>query len=204
MASTISIISLPDSRWDAFVHQHPDGTIFHTSHWATVIQKTYRYEPYFIISETDGNIYVAIPFFVIRGQLGKKRLVCLPFTDECSPLFVAEKDLEDTMSLIMGMRKNGVISGIEIRSKNFDFATKFDFKKYSYYKLFLLNLDQGLNSIWKNFKQKSIRYPIKKAQRYGVEIIKSTEPEDMKIFYKLNLLTRKKHGVIPQPYRFFK
>ncbi|MEO0185268.1 MAG: GNAT family N-acetyltransferase [candidate division WOR-3 bacterium] len=204
MASTLSIISLPDNRWDAFVHQHPDGTIFHTSNWARVIQNTYGYEPSFLVCEVDGIIRAGIPFFLVKNGFGHTRLVCLPFTDECKPLFNTHKDLENDISKLMEMSQEGIVNDIEIRGSNIDLSQKFDFKPYSYYKLFRLNIDCELDVLWKNFKQKSIRYPIKKAQRYGIKIVKSVKSVDMEIFYRLNLLTRRKHGVIPQPYRFFK
>jgi lipid II:glycine glycyltransferase (peptidoglycan interpeptide bridge formation enzyme) len=52
-------------------------------------------------------------------------------------------------------------------------------------------------------KQKSIKYPINKAKRLGVRIVRGTSSEDLQDFYRLNLLTRRRHGVIPQPFRFF-
>ncbi|MEO0106421.1 MAG: GNAT family N-acetyltransferase [candidate division WOR-3 bacterium] len=195
------IDSLEDKTWDEFVSRHPEGTIFHTSNWARVIHLTYGYKPCFLISETPGEIKAAIPFFILR--LRKKRLVCLPFTDECSPLFTTEKELDDMVSIIIKMMNEGGIKNVEIRGGRVDLANRVIFKKYSYYKLFHLNLTPGLAQLWRNFKPKSIRYPIKKAQNCGVTVIKSSHIDDLKIFYKLNLLTRKKHGVVPQPYKFF-
>ncbi len=193
-----------DKNWDDFVLREPSGTIFHTANWARVIQQTYGYEPYFIANVEDGEITAGIPFFILKGKLRKKRLVSLPFTDECPPLFTTAADLENVVSSIIKMMKKGAIGYIEIRGGNFDFEKQFAFKKYSYYKKFLLNLSPGLDILWRNFKQKSVRYPIKKAQRHGVEIIRTIELHDMEIFYRLNLLTRRKHGVIPQPFKFFK
>ncbi len=189
--------------WDIFIRSHPEGTIFHTSNWARVIQKTYGYEPYYFVAESNGKIKFGLPFFIVKKEFNRRRLVCLPFTDECPPLFSGIQE-KDVISTIIKMIKEKSFKNIEIRNGNIDLFREFNFKTYNYYKLFKLDLTPGLESLWKDFKQKSIRYPIKKAQRYGVEIIKTIEPSDMDVFYKLNLITRKKHGVIPQPYRFFK
>ncbi len=204
MKSIFSTILLSDNRWDEFVYKHPNGLVFHTSHWARVIQNTYGYQPYFLVCEGDGKIKAGIPFFLVKNSFGYTRLVCLPFTDMCTPLFNTHKDLENDISKLIKMSQDGIVHHIEIRGSNVDLSKEFDFKPYNYYKLFRLNIGCSLDLLWKNFKQKSIRYPIKKAQRYGVKIVKSVEATGMEIFYKLNLFTRRKHGVIPQPYRFFK
>lgn len=194
-----------EKRWNEFIESHNLGTVFHTSHWAKVIQKTYGFEPLFFIN-TDGDIKFGFPFFLIRNKIRCTRLVCLPFTDECPPLLIPElntKGKEMTISAILETIKKERIKQIEIRGGEKDLLTKASFVGYNYYRKFYLDLSKGIDLLWKGFKQKSIRYPIKKAQSYGIRIAHSTKSEDMTTFYKLNLLTRKKHGVLPQPYKFF-
>jgi len=194
-----------DKRWDELVWNHPEGTIFHTSNWARVIQKSYGYQPYYCLYEDD-SIRAVFPAFLIPGKIWGKRLVCLPFTDECAPLFASHQNIVDNGNIILTivkMIKSEKIKGIEIRGGNEYLLKNNDFVPLNYYKLFRLNLSPGLNLLWQKFKQKSVRYPIKKAQKLGIEVVHSDNLEGMASFYKLNLLTRKKHGVLPQPYNFF-
>ncbi|MGQ9663783.1 MAG: lipid II:glycine glycyltransferase FemX [bacterium] len=193
---------LTDPRWDDFVHNHRVGTVFHTSKWARVIRDTYQYEPcYFILEDSKKNILAGLPFFLIKNWWTNRRLVALPFTDECAILLDTEHSIED---VIMEIGNDKKVRAIEIRSHQEEIPNFKYFRCHSYYKLFRLDLTAGIDALWKGFKQKSIRYPIKKSQNLGVHIEKNTSADGVNLFYRLNLLTRKKHGVIPQPYTFFK
>ena len=45
------------TKWDSFVLSHNEGTIFHLSNWAKVIQETYGYEPYYLILKDTTDHY---------------------------------------------------------------------------------------------------------------------------------------------------
>ena len=36
--------------WDAYVHQHPESTVFHLSGWKNVIEKTYGHKTYYLMA----------------------------------------------------------------------------------------------------------------------------------------------------------
>jgi hypothetical protein len=195
-----------DRRWDDFVHRHPDGTIFHTSNWARVIQRSYGHVPCYAIREDGaGDIQTGVPLFLIGNRFTGKRLVSLPFTDRCNPLLSGPDDMMSIGSDLAAVAGNMDARNVEIRSAlaGADGTTPPGYRVFAYYKLHLLDLDQGLDRVWQGFKQKSVRYPIRKAEACAMTIRQGGAEADMRIFHKLNVITRKKHGVIPQPYRFF-
>lgn len=196
---------LIDTQWDIFVKNHPRGTIFHTSYWAKVINKTYQYKPIYIVLKNNDAIKLAIPFFLTESKIMGKRLVCLPFTDSCSPLSYDRPNLieQAIIELFETLVKEYNVNTVEIRGGEIPNFRSIKMKMHNYYRIFKLELTPGLDQIWNNFKQKSIRYPIKKALRYGLQVVQSTAEHDIKSFYRLNLFTRKKHGVFPQPFTFF-
>jgi lipid II:glycine glycyltransferase (peptidoglycan interpeptide bridge formation enzyme) len=55
----------------------------------------------------------------------------------------------------------------------------------------------------KKIDKRTIQYSIRKAEKAGVEVREKNDQEGMDQFYRLNLLTRKKHGVPCQPKKFF-
>lgn len=65
-----------------------------------------------------------------------------------------------------------------------------------------LDLTAGEEKIFSNFRD-STRRNIKKAINQGVEIRVSSDLKAVKEFCRLNSLTRKEHGLPPQPYHFF-
>lgn len=187
-----------ESKWDAFVKKEK-GTVFHTSLWGKILRDTYRFIPYyFILEDEKKEILAGIPFFLVQNLKGDKKLVSLPFTDEVYPLGKKEF-IEEIIEEVKEISRKENIKSIEIRGgtgyKDFDSITQ--------YKIFKIDLTMGKEEVWKRLKPKSVRYPVKKAQKMGIKVEIRRDKEAIKEFYYLNLLTRKKHGVFPQPYRFF-
>jgi len=193
-----------DKRWDEFVADHPQRTVFHLSNWARVLQKTYGYIPcYFILESSDKRIKAGCPFFFIKSWLTGNRLVCLPFTDVCYPLVTADEDIKSLLSTTIEKAKKEKADYVEVRGHHPNvFLQGLHFENHSYYKLFRLDLSQGTESLWKGIAKFTRRH-IRKAERTNLTIEKSETEKGIRDFYLLNLATRKKHGIPPQPYRFF-
>ena len=193
-----------DKRWDEFVKNHSNSTIFHTSNWARVLQKTYGYIPYyFILEDSDKKIKAGCPFFLIKSWLTGNRLVCLPFTDVCYPLVTSGEDIESLLSATIEKAKKEKADYIEVRGRHPDvFLRDLHFENHSYYRLSRLDLSRGRDSVWEGFG-KDIRRGIRRLESTNLVVEKSETEKGMRDFYLLNLATRKKHGVLPQPYIFF-
>ncbi len=193
-----------DKRWDEFVADHPQGTVFHLSNWARVLQRTYRFVPYYLVLEdADRRIKAGCPFFVIKSWLTGNRLVCLPFTDVCYALASGDEDIESLFCAAIEKAKEEKARYIEIRGQQPNGIWQgLHFKNQNYYKTFRLDLSPGTDSVWNGFRKFTRRH-IRKAERTKLTIEKSETEKGMRDFYLLNLATRKKHGVPPQPYDFF-
>lgn len=199
----LAVDVLKDKNWDEFVKGHSGGTIFHLSNWARVIYNTYHFKPYYLVLEDNsGKIKAGWPFFLLENGILGKKLISLPFTDYVEPLVNSENDYQDFFENILEIYEKEQVNYIEMRC-NLISSDKEMFKVNNYYKNFVLSISPDIETIWRNCKQKSVRYSIKKAEKTGVKIEKSKEKDAIRIFYNLNVLTRKKHGVIPQPYTFF-
>ena len=72
------------------------------------------------------------------------------------------------------------------------------------YYTFHLSLDRKPEELLKSFHNNCIRRAIRKANEEQFEIITGTTHQHLKTFYRLHLLTRKKHGVPIQPFKFFR
>jgi len=67
----------------------------------------------------------------------------------------------------------------------------------------ILNLSQSEKEIFSHFRD-STKRNTKKAIKEGVEVKIHHSLESVNEFYRLNCLTRKEHGLPPQPFNFFK
>ena len=196
---------LHDARWDRFVMQHPLGTIYHHSCWQNIIQRTYGYAPfYFACIDENANVQAAIPFFYIDSWLTGKRVVSLPFSHFCDPLVSSRSEFEQIFHALQKQALPGRVSFFELRIMNLDKSyVPSDFKTQTLSKIHILKLNKDPEILKKSFHKNHIQRSIKKAEKSDITLRKATDILDVKAFYQLQLRTRRKHGVPPQPFSFF-
>ena len=188
------------SKWDEFVESHPNGSPFHLSCWLHTIHETYAFKPLlFVDKEENGDISGILPCFFVKGLLTGKRIVSLPFSDYGGPLFRDLSKERDVLKEIIKEHESSV-KYIEIRSPLIEDS---GFVCHNYYKHHVLNLGSDLAAIRKKINKRTIQYSIRKAEKMGVEIREENNQYGMDEFYRLNMMTRKKHGVPSQPKLFF-
>jgi FemAB-related protein (PEP-CTERM system-associated) len=65
--------------WDAFVRNHPDGSVFHLGAWQRLIQESFGYEQKHIVARNSrGDICGILPLFLVRSLLFGRMLVSTP------------------------------------------------------------------------------------------------------------------------------
>lgn len=146
----------------------------------------------------------AIPFYRIDSWLTGKRLVCLPFSDSCYPLGEEEADIK----LLVNSAKKEVeqrgASHLEIRGWQHGLPPlELGLLARHYHSSYVLDLEADPEKVDKRFHH-SVRRGIQQAKKRGVVVRVAKSEDDLKEFYRLNVATRQKLGVLPQPYAFFK
>ena len=204
MAGEISVVdprTCPD--WDAFVDSHPDGNVFHTSGWARVLLGTYKYRPLYHVRRDDsGAIRSAVALMQVDGRLTTRRLVGLPFSDVCPPLLGSTGEDAELLSVVSGAAVAAGASHVELRGPG---AVPLDSAGFGAGQAFyqhIIPITASAEETAKGFHS-SARRAIRKAEREGLSVREANSLDDMREFYRLTVLTRKKHGLLPQPWRFF-
>jgi len=188
-------------NWDEFIMSHPKGTPFHLSCWMRTVSEVYSFSPLFFVLENDSNdICGILPCFFIKGIFNGKKMVCLPFSDFCGPLVKGNHQENYLLTRIIH-DDTDQIKNLEIRSQISDAS---GFIILNYYKHHVLNLEKDPSEIEKNIDKKTVKYSIRKAKREGIKIKEENSLWGMKEFYRLHLLTRRKHGIPAPPFKFFK
>ncbi|MEN8265342.1 MAG: peptidoglycan bridge formation glycyltransferase FemA/FemB family protein [Nitrospirota bacterium] len=135
----------------------------------------------------------------IKSCLTGKRGVSLPFTDYCEPVISNDINFQDIFDSIIEWGKKAGWKYIEIRGGgNFCGNVPASDSYYGHY----LDLRRDEDEIFSRFRN-STKRNIKKALNEGVEVEICNTLDSIKEFYRLNCLTRKRHGLPPQPYYFF-
>jgi hypothetical protein len=94
-------------------------------------------------------------------------------------------------------------SGLQPSTSNIQPSTSSLIPVFASYLVHKLDLSLKEGEIFSKFRN-STRRNIKRAQAEGVRTQISTSLDFVDCFYKLNSLTRKRHGLPPQPYSFFR
>lgn len=68
-----------EREWEKFVHDHPDGTIFHTLKWRDAVGKSYEHASEYLVALTEGRIVGVLPMFVVRRPLIGRMLISVPY-----------------------------------------------------------------------------------------------------------------------------
>lgn len=66
-------------EWDAFVREAPGGSPFHLVAWKRAVQTAFGHRPRYLMAVGPGGIEGALPLFEVRGLLGGRALVSVPY-----------------------------------------------------------------------------------------------------------------------------
>jgi hypothetical protein len=197
--STIkSVTPLSMSNWNELVLQNADYSIFHSKEWCQLLDKTYGYKPCYIILPGDTKFNLLIPMMEVNSIITGNRIVSLPFSDYCEP-FSQEFTFDEILNQLKSLYDKRNYKYIELRGGNYPF-TSLPYSKGYVHKI---DLTLGEERIYNNIRSSNKRN-IKKASREHIKIKFSKDERSINDFYKLNILTRKRHGLPPQPFLFFK
>jgi len=207
MSSVQIIDPTKDSRWDRFVEDNPLGWICHLSSWQKLIENCFKHIKGYCLVLVDGenkHIQAGLPIYEVKSWLTGNRLVSAPFATLFDPLASSPSQIKLLLEKSIQLSKDLGSSYIEIRTLqtgtdivDTDFASRVGFKRH------FIDLNMSLDNIWKGFHRQSIRHKISKALKDDV-LIKIAESEaDLKDFYKLHIMTRKRLSLPLQPYKFF-
>lgn len=193
----INPINYPN--WDELLLASGDHSFFHTSAWARVLAESYNYKPLYFTEIVNDRLSVLLPVMEVESFLTGKRGVSLPFTDFCPPVVPDSDSFKDAMKDILDYGKNAGWKYFDFRGGEENMVDVIP--SLSHY-THDLNLQQDEEQIFNNFKGNT-RRNIRKAIKEGVEVRVDNSFESVKEFFRLNCMTRKRHGLPPQPFRFF-
>ena len=185
--------------WDERLAFHPDATVFHSSAWARVLSETYGYLPSYLTIMDEGRFAVILPFMEIRSWLTGTRGVSLPFTDECAPILSDDIGFADVVPMVIAHAGTRGWKTLEFRGRGCGMG---NIPASAEYLTHELDLTLGQGVLFSRFRA-NVKRNIRKAEKEGISVASDPTPEGVQEFYRLNCLSRREHGLPPQPFRFF-
>lgn len=193
----IDPLQVPD--WDRRVARFPGATVFHSRGWIRVLHDTYGHRPCYLCLEQAGQWLACLPLAEVRSPLTGRRAVSLPFTDLCPCLHTDSTAARALWSALTRRARQLGWRRVELRSAEVvppNTPPSLEFLGHC------LDLRPGPDTL-RAHMDSAARRSLRKALDSGLQTDIATDPAAMADYYRLHCLTRKRHGLPPQPWRFF-
>ncbi len=101
--------------------QYKEYSFFHSKEWAEVLYESYGYKPVYFSIFHNNKICSLVPAMQISSFITGRRLVSLPFSDFCDPLFNTLEDVILLQNELIAYAKKNKLNYIEFRSSDTKF-----------------------------------------------------------------------------------
>jgi hypothetical protein len=194
---------LNDPRWKVLVDTHPRSSAFHSVEWLDTLFRTYHYTPkVYTTCASDVALTNGIVLCQIDSWLTGSRLVSLPFSDHCEPLV---RDSLEFQILLDGIRRKAArrFKYVEVRPRYSGWDNLSGVEPKSQQVLQVLDLSPGLDRLYSGLHKDCIQRKVRRAERDGVIVSEGQSAALLDQFFALQLMTRRRYGLPPQPLAWF-
>src|SRR2546430_9206763 len=188
-----------DPEWLRVVRQSPGATAFHHPAWIAAVSETYGY-PAFVLAWRAGSSRVigGLPVVQVSNPIGRSRMVSLPFTDHCPPVFEDGRVHPEFVEAVQRWRAERGEASLEVRA---DLEAP-DAHPTVVGTRHVLALDPDPEALFRRLHRNRIQKRIRRAREFGVSVTLGRSSNELATFYRLHCQTRRRQGVPVQPRRF--
>lgn len=193
-----------DGRWSRFIEGRADASVFHSVGWLQALQGTYGYEPVAYTTSPEGvELRDGAAFCHISTWLSARRLVSIPFSDHAAILSDDNTFMQDLCALLNKQVQKGFYRYVEVRPPaplNIHPSLLGKTDRYCWHRLCL---NQNIERIYGSFHKDCIQRKIRRGEREKLAYAEGRSEELVQQFYQLLLMTHRRHGIPPQPIKWF-
>jgi CelD/BcsL family acetyltransferase involved in cellulose biosynthesis len=197
-----------DSRWTELVNRHAKASVFHTVAWLKALRRTYGYEPIVFTScAPDETLRDGIVVCRVDSLLTGQRLVSLPFSDYCEPLFDSAPELVNVIRSMQAMQSQQKLKYLELRASESTWSgtlEKLGYVPADRYFLHRIDLRPHLDDLFRSFDRDSVQRRVQRAERAGLTERRGSSVDLLDDFYPLFAAMRRRHCLPPSPYTWFR
>jgi hypothetical protein len=181
------------TSWRELLASCAGVTLYHREPWTTLLTRAYGLSLWLLLLE-EGNEVVAGCLFA-QSPISR-RFTSLSFSDECPPLSKranAERELLEQLTERAGAHTTYEVRGI---------GGVAGWKTVECFANWRLDLDRPLGRIESGLAL-NFRRNLKRASRQAITIERGNSKDLLKRFYTMQLQSRRRMGLPPQPWHFF-
>lgn len=190
---------ITNPQWDSLVTTNTHASFFHGGAWAKVLHGSYGHRPFYLGRIVNGRLESLLAIMEVSSPLTGRRGVSLPFTDYCG---VLSDDRTSADGLFQAAVRIGAERGwhyLECRSVSAEWrGSQPSLAFWSH----VVDLRGSEGTLFGRLES-SVRRGIRKAETARLQVAFLDDEAAMRTFFALHSQTRQRHGLPPQPYRFF-
>jgi CelD/BcsL family acetyltransferase involved in cellulose biosynthesis len=200
--STLNPIA--DRRWDDLVAHHPLVSVFHQRGWLEALVRTYGYEPCVLTTAASGEpLKDGLVLCRVSSWMTGTRLVSLPFADHCEPLLNGSSEVQVFANWLTEVCREKHWNYVEIRPLSTSPSTGSLLQANRSYWFHQLDLSPNLEHLFWRLHHNSFQRKIRRAGRERLSYEAGRTQQLLAEFYRLLLMTRRRHQLLPQPRAWF-
>jgi len=180
--------------WRSILNRFGGATFYHCEPWIESVREAYAMRLEVATLHRDGELRAAGVFARSKG-LFSTRLTALPFSDCAGPLAIDEPARAEFMRELASSNPG---TSIEVRGS----AGPERWQNVDCFGHWTLDLKRPYKDINARFSR-TVKGGIKRGVKDSLQIDRGTGIDYLKRFYDLQLETRRRLGVPPQPFKFF-
>jgi hypothetical protein len=191
---------LSDRRWDDLVERHERSSAFHQRGWLEALTRTYGFQPFALTSAAPGEPMAdGIVLCRVSSWLTGTRWVSLPFSDHCEPLLTDPSEWFCFAKWLHEESDRQGLKYVELRPISQVQNTDSGLRSSCSYCFHQLDLQPSLEQIFQGFHKDCIQRKIRRAEKEKLAYEVGHSEQLVREFYRLLLITRKRHQLLPQP-----
>jgi CelD/BcsL family acetyltransferase involved in cellulose biosynthesis len=196
---------LSDSRWEAFIKGHPQGSVFHSTNWLKALQTTHGYDP-LVVTTCSANVPLTngLVFCRIKSGLTGRRFVSLPFSDHCEPLVDNSVELDNLLLHMKQYVDEDKWKYVEIRPIACQPGSLSRLGRSTTYSLHRLDLRKSREELFRNFHKDCVQRKLRRAEKEKLSYEEGNSEDLLQKFYDLLVITRRRQHLPPQPLSWFR
>jgi hypothetical protein len=198
-AGVVAADPLGNPDWDALLGAQARSTTFHAAGWARVLSEIYGHRPFYLVRFEGKEMAGLLPIMEVSSRLTGRRGVSLPFSDSCPPLGTAERQGQE---FYQRAKELGCERGWKyLECRGHGGAWEGSTASLSFYG-HTIDLSVGEKKLFQGLEG-ALRRGVRKAEEAGLRVDFGTGEESVRTYFALHCRTRRRHGVPPQPFKFF-
>ena len=103
------------ARWDRFVEQHPQASVYHLMGWRAVCESAFGHHCPYLLAESDGELLGVLPLVQLNSRLFGNFLVSMPYFNYGGALCHSETARQALLKAASDLARDAGCSHLELR-----------------------------------------------------------------------------------------